>query len=69
MEGDQMIISGRVWKDGSTWIIECPTLGAVTEGTSKANALMMMVDWVQSMTFEDAAPILALIAKQPLKGK
>lgn len=56
-----MILSGRVWKAGSAWVIECPALGAVTEGRSKKDALGMMVDWIQSM-LDDPAFKVAIAA-------
>jgi predicted RNase H-like HicB family nuclease len=44
-----MQLRGRVFKVGKFWAVECLTLGAHTQGTSKKDALEMMKDWVQSM--------------------
>lgn len=43
-----MILTGKLWKDGRYWLIECPALDALTQGFTKKEALKMMVDWVQT---------------------
>ena len=43
-----MILTGKLWKDGRYWLIECPALDAMTQGFTKREALEMMVDWVQT---------------------
>jgi len=43
-----MILTGKLWKDGRYWLIECPTLDALTQGLTKKEALEMMVDWVKT---------------------
>ncbi len=59
-----MQLQGRVWKDGGMWVIECPTLRAVTQGTSRKDALAMMVDWVQTTIDSPTFPIeIALTSK------
>jgi predicted RNase H-like HicB family nuclease len=48
-----MQILGKIWKEGKLWVIECPTLDASTQGSSKKEALAMMVDLVQTMVNDD----------------
>lgn len=43
-----MILSGKLWKEGTHWLIECPALDALTQGFTKKEALEMMTDWVQT---------------------
>jgi predicted RNase H-like HicB family nuclease len=43
-----MTLQGKVWKDGKFWLIECAAIRAMTQGTSKRDALSMMVDWIQT---------------------
>src|SRR6185312_5507096 len=52
-----MKLSGRLWKDGSYWLIECPALQAVTQGRTKRDALDMMVDWVRTSLDNDEFPV------------
>lgn len=42
-----MRLKGRVWQDEDMWLIECPAIGAVTQGFSKKHALQMLVDYIQ----------------------
>ena len=45
-----MQLQGKVRREGNTWLIECPDIGAFTEGRrTKADAYRMMADWVQSI--------------------
>ena len=48
-----MQILGKIWKDGKLWVIECPTLDASTQASTKKDALAMMVDLVQTMVNDD----------------
>jgi DNA-binding phage protein len=43
-----MILSGKIWKNGAYWLIECQALDALTQGLTKKEAMDMMVDWVQT---------------------
>ncbi len=45
-----MILSGKYYKDGKFWLVEIPQLDAMTQGMSKKEALVMIQDWVISMT-------------------
>lgn len=43
-----MQLRGKVWKDGNAWLIQCPEIGAFTEGRrTKADAFRMMIDWIR----------------------
>jgi transcriptional regulator with XRE-family HTH domain len=44
-----MRLSGKLKKEGKFWAVESSDLQAYTQGTSKQNALEMMVDWIRSM--------------------
>lgn len=52
-----MILTGTMHRVGKYWAIECPAIDAATQGTSKKNALDMMVDWVRSMLDDPEYPI------------
>lgn len=45
-----MEIQGKVWKDGKFWLIEVPTLDAMTQGRTRKEALFMIEDLVLEMT-------------------
>ena len=45
-----MQIAGRIWKEGKYWAVECPTLDAHTQGTSRRDGLEMIKDWVREMS-------------------
>lgn len=38
----------KVWKDGKFWLIEAPSLDAMTQGHTRKEALAMLEDWVRS---------------------
>lgn len=40
---------GRVWKEGRHWLIEVPALLVITEGPSRAEALRMLQDAMESL--------------------
>jgi hypothetical protein len=42
-----MRFSGRVWKDGATWLVEVPALDVMTQGRTKRDALAMIADAVE----------------------
>ncbi|HSX10912.1 MAG TPA: helix-turn-helix domain-containing protein [Chlamydiales bacterium] len=44
-----MEIQARVWKDGKFWLVEIPSLDAMTQGKSKADAIRMAKDLVTEM--------------------
>jgi predicted RNase H-like HicB family nuclease len=51
-----MEIEGKIWKDGKFWIVEVPTLDAMTQGKTRKEALSMVKDLVYEMArsyFED----------------
>ncbi len=45
-----MEIQGKVWKDGKFWLVEVPTLDAMTQGKTRKEALSMIEDLVLEMT-------------------
>lgn len=49
-----MELEGRVWKEGSDpgWLVEIPYLNIMTQGKTKAKALVMIVDAVK-LSMED----------------
>lgn len=44
-----MRLAGRVWREGRTWLAEVPLLDALTQGRSRAEALRMLADLVETM--------------------
>ncbi len=44
-----MTYRGRVWREGRIWLAEVPLLVAMTQGTSRRNALEMISDWTESL--------------------
>lgn len=52
-----MILEGKVWKDGTLWPIECPAIGAFTQGRSKKDAFAMMTDWIWTMLDDDSVQV------------
>ncbi|MCK9458103.1 MAG: helix-turn-helix domain-containing protein [Proteobacteria bacterium] len=42
-----MRFSGRVWKDGVTWLVEVPALDLMTQGRTRRAALAMIADAVE----------------------
>ena len=44
-----MRFEGTVIRDGRLWLAEIPLLDAMTQGRTKAEALRMIVDWVETM--------------------
>ena len=49
MEGQMMRFCGRIYKDGSYWLAEIPTLEYITQGRTKKEALEMVGDLVETM--------------------
>ena len=43
------MFKGRYWKEGRFWVIEVPALDVITQGTTKTDALDMIVDAVESL--------------------
>jgi len=39
-----MEFKGKVWRDGSMWLIEVPSLNLMTQGRSKKDAFVMIRD-------------------------
>lgn len=44
-----LTFQGKVWKDSRYWLIEIPALDVMTEGYSRADALDMLKDAVESL--------------------
>lgn len=44
-----MRFEGKVIRDGRFWLAEIPLLEAMTQGKSRAEALTMITDWVETM--------------------
>ena len=40
--------SGRLWKDGKTWLVEVPALDAMTQGHTRKEALRMIADYIKT---------------------
>ena len=53
-DADAIPLFGRLWRDGKWWAIDCPAIGATTQGRTRDEAMAMLVDWVRSM-LNDAA--------------
>lgn len=45
-----MEMEGKVWKDGKLWLVEVPTLDAMTQGKTRKEALSMIKDLVIEMS-------------------
>jgi predicted RNase H-like HicB family nuclease len=48
-----MRFEGKVFRDGRFWLAEIPLLGAMTQGRTRKEALVMIVDWLQTMVNRD----------------
>jgi len=44
-----MRLAGRVWREGRHWLAEVPLLDALTQGRTRAEALGMLADLVETM--------------------
>jgi Helix-turn-helix domain len=44
-----MRFEGRLTRDGRFWLAEIPLLDAMTQGRTRAEALMMIGDWLETM--------------------
>ena len=44
-----MEMEGKIWKDGKFWLVEVPTLDAMTQGRTRKEALAMIEDLVFEM--------------------
>lgn len=44
-----MRFEGRVFRDGRFWLAEIPLLDALTQGRTRAEALRMASDWLETM--------------------
>lgn len=44
-----MRFEGRVFRDGRHWLAEIPMLDALTQGRTRADALHMIADWLETM--------------------
>ena len=51
-----MELEGKIWKSGKFWLVEVPSLDAMTQGRTKKEALEMIKDLIKEMLinyFED----------------
>jgi DNA-binding XRE family transcriptional regulator len=55
-----MIFEGRLYKSGKYWIAEIPALDAMTQGTTQAEAITMIKDWL--VTAVDRRGFKALVS-------
>jgi predicted RNase H-like HicB family nuclease len=44
-----MRFEGKVFRDGRFWLAEIPLLEAMTQGRTRAEALVMIADWLETM--------------------
>ena len=44
-----MRVKGRIFEDGGFWLAEVPVLNAMTQGTSKEDAVDMVRDMVETL--------------------
>lgn len=44
-----MEMEGKIWKDGKFWLVEVPSLDAMTQGKTRKEALSMIEDLVLEM--------------------
>lgn len=44
-----MEIEGRIWKEENVWLVEIPSLDAMTQGKSRKNALLMTHNLIEEM--------------------
>src|SRR5262245_13188842 len=44
-----MRFQGKLYKDGKWWLIEVPVFAAMTQGRTRKEALVMIVDWFVAM--------------------
>src|SRR5947207_3225472 len=47
--GGHMRFEGRLFRDGRFWLAEIPLLDAMTQGRTRAEALHMIGDWLETM--------------------
>ena len=45
----EMVLEGKIWKDGGYWLIEIPALDLMTQGRSKKEAFLMLEDAVRTL--------------------
>lgn len=43
-----LVFDAKIYKSGKQWLAEIPELDAMTQGKSRADAIRMLKDWVQS---------------------
>lgn len=52
-----MRLEGRVYRSGNKWLVEVPLLEAMTQGRTRKEALLMIVDWIRTMADDPDADI------------
>lgn len=48
-----MKLTGRIWREGRSWLAEVPMLDALTQGRSEAEAIRMLADLIETMADRD----------------
>jgi predicted RNase H-like HicB family nuclease len=46
-------LAGRVWKDGTWWLAECPIADVMTQGKTRTDAGLMLADAIESLVNQD----------------
>lgn len=44
-----MELEGKIWKSGKFWLVEVPAIQVMTQGHSREEAIMMLVDAVEGL--------------------
>jgi predicted RNase H-like HicB family nuclease len=57
-----MRFQGTLSKDGRHWLAEVPVFDAMTQGRTRADALLMMADWFETLLGTAAGSVRAIAA-------
>ena len=52
-----MRLEGKIWKHGRHWLVEVPVLDVMTQGRTRADALRMIADLVETMADEEGVSV------------
>ena len=52
-----MRLEGKIWKHGRHWLVEVPALDVMTQGRTRADALRMIADLVETMADEEGMSV------------
>jgi len=44
-----MLINGRIWRDGGSWLAESPIIDVMTQGRTRTDAAAMLADAIESL--------------------